>query len=68
LFEAASGFPTLVLSYGNQKIDLVGLMDLMRRHRPHVTGEAIRYVHCTGLAGAESRAKNQELLVIGGYS
>jgi hypothetical protein len=65
LFEAASHIPVLVLSYGNQKIDLMGLMDLMRRHRPHVTGQAINYIHCTGLSGTESRAKNQELLVIG---
>jgi len=37
----------------------------MRRHRPNVTGEAIKYIHCTGLSGEESRTKNQELLVIG---
>jgi hypothetical protein len=43
----------------------MGLMDLMRRHRTHVTGEAINYIHCTGLSGEEARAKNQELLVIG---
>ena len=65
LFEAASHIPTLVISYGNQKIDLLGLMDLMRKHRPNVTGEAISYAHCIGLASAESRKKNQELLVIG---
>ena len=65
LFEAAARFPVLVLSYGNAEIDLVGLMDLMRRHRRHVSGQAINYVHCTGLAGAESRTRNQELLVIG---
>ncbi len=65
LFEAAAHIPTLVLSYGNQKIDLMGLMDLMRKHRPNVTGEAINYIHCTGLSGEESRTTNQELLVIG---
>ncbi len=65
LFEAASHIPTLVLSYGNQRIDLVGLMDLMRKHRPNVTGQAIQYQHCTGLASAESKKNNQELLVIG---
>ncbi|MCP4572180.1 MAG: hypothetical protein GY838_07470, partial [bacterium] len=65
LFEAARHVPVLVLSYGNQRIDLAGLMDLMRRHGRDVTGQAISYVHCTGLAGEESRKKNQELLVIG---
>ncbi|RLC30396.1 MAG: hypothetical protein DRH37_05440 [Deltaproteobacteria bacterium] len=65
LLAAADHIPTLVLSYGNQRIDLMGLMDLMRRFRPQVTGRAIQYVHCTGLSSTESRAKNQELLVIG---
>lgn len=65
LFAAADHIPTLVLSYGNQRIDIGGLMDLMREYRPHVTGQAIDYVHCTGLSGEESRRKNQELLVIG---
>jgi len=65
LFEAAAHIPILVLSYGNKAIDLTGLMDLMRKHRPNVTGEAIQYQHCTGLASAESKKNNQELLVIG---
>ena len=65
LLKAADHIPTLVLSYGNQRIDIGGLMDLMREFRPHVTGQAIDYVHCTGLAGEETRRKNQELLVIG---
>lgn len=65
LFEAAARFPVLVLSYGNQEIDLAGLMDLMRRHGRTVSGQAMNYVHCTGLASTESRARNQELLVIG---
>ena len=65
LFEAASRYPVLVLSYGNKRIDLDGLMDLMRRHGRQVEGRAINYVHCTGLASQESKQKNQELLVIG---
>ena len=67
LFAAANHIPTLVLSYGNQRIDLGGLMELMRQCRPHVTGQAINYAHCTGLSSEESRRKNQELLVIGRY-
>ena len=65
LFEAADHIPVWVLSYGNARIALPELMDLMRRYRPNVEGRAINYVHCTGLAGNESRARNQELLVIG---
>jgi len=65
LFDAAAHFPVLVLSYGNKMIDLESLMRLMRRHRPNVVGREIKYVHCTGLASAESRQRNRELLVIG---
>lgn len=65
LFEAADHIPVWVLSYGNARIDLPDLMDLVRRFRPQVEGRAIRYVHCTGLAGEESRRRNQELLVVG---
>jgi len=65
LLEAASHIPVLGLSYGNAKIDLGGLMDIVRQYRPIVEGRAIQYTHCTGLAGDESRQKNQELLVIG---
>jgi len=65
LFEAADHIPILVLSYGNKRIDLLGLMELMKKHRPNVTGQAINYAHCTGLSSAESKKTNQELLVIG---
>lgn len=65
LFEAADQFPILVLSYGNKMIDLMGLVDLMRKHGRKVEGREIKYVHCTGLASAESRQRNRELLVIG---
>jgi hypothetical protein len=65
LFEAADHIPTWVLSYGNQRIELDGLIKLVRKFRPSVEGKAIRYVHCTGLAGEESRRRNRELLVVG---
>ncbi len=65
LLEAAAHVPTLVLSFGNKAIDLGGLMDLVRRHRPKVQGRAIRYKHMAALAGEKSRAGNEELLVIG---
>ncbi len=65
LFEAADHIPTWILSYGNQRIDLDGIITIMKKFRPHVEGRAINYVHCTGLAGKESRSRNQELLVVG---
>ena len=68
LFEAADHIPTWVISYGNARIDLAGLMDLVRRFRPKVEGRAIKYTHCTRLAGENSRERNQELLVIGRMS
>ncbi len=65
LFEAADHIPIWVLSYGNQRIDLDGIITIMKKFRPHVEGKAIRYLHCTGLAGKESRKRNQELIVVG---
>jgi adenine-specific DNA-methyltransferase len=65
LLEAADHIPTWALSYGNKAIDLAGLMDIVRQYRPVVEGRAIKYAHCSGLAGEESRERNQELLVIG---
>ncbi len=64
LFEAAAHIPTWIISYGNKAIDLNGLIDLVRKHRSDVTGEEIRHIHCTGLAGKESRTKNREFLVV----
>ena len=64
LFEAAAHIPTWVISYGNAKIDLGGLMDLVRAHRPYVEGRALSYAHCAALADDESRSRNQELLII----
>jgi len=54
-----------VISYGNKSIDLGGLMDIVRQYRPVVEGRAIKYSHCTGLAGENSRQHNRELLIIG---
>lgn len=65
LFEAADHIPTWVISYGNARIDFAGLMDIVRQYRPKVEGRAIRYTHCTGLAGEDSKQRNQELLIIG---
>lgn len=65
LFEAAAHFPTLVFSYGNARIDLEGLMALMKFHRPNVVGVEIDYAHCVGLSTEESKDRNLKLLVIG---
>ena len=65
LFEAADHIPTWILSYGNQRIDLDVLVALMKRFRPHVEGRAVDYVHCTGLAGEDSRRRNKEFIVVG---
>ena len=64
LLEAADHIPIWVLSYGNARIELGGLMDLVRKYRPKVEGRAIRYTHLTGLASEESRQRNQELLIV----
>jgi hypothetical protein len=65
LFEAADHIPVWVVSYGNQVIDLATLMDLVRRFRPKATGREYRHAHCTGLASAESRARNREFVIVG---
>ena len=65
LFEAAAHFPLWVLSYGNQAIDLQGLIGIVRRFRPVVEAREIKHAHCTGLASEESRSRNRELLVVG---
>jgi len=65
LFEAADHIPLWIVSYGNQVIGLTELMDLVRRFRPKVMGREIRHAHCTGLASAESRARNREFVIVG---
>jgi hypothetical protein len=65
LFAAADHIPVWAISYGNGRISLPDLMDLVRRFRPQVEGREIRYTHCTGLASDESRQRNRELLIVG---
>ena len=65
LFEAAEHIPTWIVSFGNKVIGLGDLMDIVRRYRPKVTGREIKHAYCTGLASAESRKRNRELLVVG---
>ncbi len=64
LFVAAKRFPTWVISYGNQEVELEALVRLIGRFKPVVAAEAFRYTHLTGLSGAEHREKNREFLVV----
>lgn len=64
LFEAAEGFPTWVLSYGNQELELETLVRLVGRFKTVVSAEAFRYTHLTGLSGEGHREHNRELLVV----
>lgn len=65
LFEAAEHVPVWIVSYGNHAIGLRELVDLVRRYRPEVMAHAYRHVHCTGLAGDDSRRRNREFVVVG---
>lgn len=65
LLEAADHIPLLVLSYGNAVVGLGELLEIVRRFRPKATGREYRHAHCTGLASAESRARNREFVIVG---
>ncbi len=64
LFVAARRFPTWVISYGNQEVELEALVRLVGKFKPVVAAEAFRYTHLTGLSGEEHREKNREFLVV----
>jgi hypothetical protein len=65
LLEAADHIPLLVLSYGNAMVGLGELVEIVRRFRPKATGREYKFAHCTGLASAESRARNREFVIVG---
>ena len=64
LFESARRFPTWVVSYGNQEVELEALVRLVGRFKTVVSAEAFRYTHLTGLSGEGHRERNRELLVV----
>ncbi len=64
LFVAAKRFPTWVISYGNQEVELEALVRLVGRFKTVVSADAFRYTHLTGLSGDEHREKNREFLVV----
>jgi len=64
LLDLATAFPVWVLSYGNAEATLDDVVRLVQKFRPVQHAEAIRFVHCTGLAGKEHRERNRELLIV----
>ena len=64
LLDEAGHFPLWVISYGNRETTLEELVRLVKKFRPVQHAEAIRYVHCTGLAGKAHRERNRELLIV----
>lgn len=65
LLDAARHIGVVALTFGNASATLEELVALMRRHRADVRAESIAYVHCTGLAGADSRNTNREFILLG---
>jgi len=66
LLDSARRIPLLVISYGNATVSLDEFSSMVGRHRPVQTAREIQYTHCSGLATAESKARNREFLVVAG--
>jgi adenine-specific DNA methylase len=64
LLDQAGHFPIWVLSYGNAEASLDDVVRLVEKFRPVQHAEAVKYVHCTGLASEEHRERNRELLIV----
>ena len=64
LFETSRRFPLWVISYGNAALSLDDLVALVAKYRWEVHSESFRYVHLTGLSGAEKREHNREFLIV----
>ncbi len=63
LFMASRRFPIWVISYGNARIDLNQLTELIKEFKHDVIAEEFKYTHLTGLSGEEHRKHNRELLI-----
>lgn len=63
LFVASKRYPIWVISYGNVRIDLNQLTELIKKFKKEVVAEEFHYTHLTGLSGEEHREKNRELLI-----
>ena len=63
--DAATHIPVWAISLGGPVVELESLEKLVRKHKPQVHAEAVKYTHLAGLSSAESNAKNRELIVVG---
>jgi adenine-specific DNA methylase len=63
LFAASQHIRIWVISYGNARIDLNQLTELIKKFKREVVVEEFKYVHLTGLSGDEHREKNREYLI-----
>jgi len=66
LLEACAHIPYLVLSYGNAVLSPVELSQLVSRYRHDVEMKVIHMPHLAGLASAESKERNREVLIRAG--
>lgn len=65
MFEAARHIPIWAVTYGNAVVGLDEIVALVGKFKKQVTAVELAYIHCSGLAGEESRTKNRELIIIG---
>ena len=65
LVGACDHIPLVVLSFGSTTTDLDTLCALVGRHDRTVEGFSVSYAHMAGLASDESRARNQEFIIVG---
>jgi D12 class N6 adenine-specific DNA methyltransferase len=66
LIAACRHIPRVVLSYGNAAMTPEAVASLVGRHRRDVRMEVIAYAHLAGLANAETKARNVEILIAAG--
>lgn len=64
LFRAAEHIPVWLISFGNAVLDLDGLLDLIRPHRPDAHAVRIPYRHLGSISSEAKNAKNQEFIVV----
>lgn len=64
LFQAAVHIPVWLVSLGNAVLDLEGLLDLIRPHRPNIKSVEVPYCHLGSIATEEKNARNREFIVL----
>ena len=65
LFDASRHIPVFALSYRGPVFDLATLAELIGKYRRRVEAKGVKYAHLAALARDESKAKNQELILVG---